>query len=173
MRAWRGPRWVRVLLGVWLSLVLSDAGLIHACQSRSEADGTPAPAMAAVAVAAQASHEAHHGHHGAHDPAAPDGRGGARGEDVAGESAAKAAPQATAPGHDDHDGHDGHGTRDCSCLGHCCPPVPLAMAVSADIAFTRVVLATAVRPGRPAHAVRAAWADYVLPFGTAPPARVV
>jgi hypothetical protein len=129
--------------------------------------------MAAVAVAAQASHEAHHGHHGAHDPAAPDGRGGARGEDVAGESAAKAAPQATAPGHDDHDGHDGHGTRDCSCLGHCCPPVPLAMAVSADIAFTRVVLATAVRPGRPAHAVRAAWADYVLPFGTAPPARVV
>ena len=38
MRAWRGPRWVRVLMGVWLSLVLSDAGLIHACQPR-EAEG--------------------------------------------------------------------------------------------------------------------------------------
>ena len=170
MRAWRGPRWVRVLMGVWLSLVLSDAGLIHACQPREAEGGAPAPAMAAAAAAPaslMASHEGHHGHHGAQGSAAPDD-GGPRGVDHAGPASHASGPDT--PG---HDGHDGHGTRDCNCLGHCCPPVPLAMAVSADIAFTRVVLATAVRPGRPAHAVRAAWADYVLPFGTAPPARVV
>jgi hypothetical protein len=160
-----------VLLGVWLSLVLSDAGLIHACQPREGERGAPAPAMEAGVAAApaglMASHEGHHGHHGAHGPAAPD-VGGTRVGDHAGLAAPDTGPDA--PG---HDGHDDHGTRDCSCLGHCCPPVPLAMAVSADIAFTRVVLATTVRPGRPAHAVQAAWADYVLPFGTAPPARVV
>jgi hypothetical protein len=42
----------------------------------------------------------------------------------------------------------------------------------ADITLAHVVETATLPPGRPAHAVRAAWADYILPFGTAPPAGV-
>ena len=151
MRAWRGPRWVRVVVGVWLSLLLSDGGLIHACQP----DATDAPVVATgPSPVAPGDHGAavDHGHHGS--PTDHSGH--------------VAQPSST----DTPAEHDGHGTRDCSCLGHCCAPIPPVLGTAADITFTHVVETASLSPGRPAHAVRAAWADYVLPFGTAPPAGV-
>lgn len=57
-------RWLALVLACWLSLVQSDAGLFHACNSGAAPQST-------AAVAAPADHDAH-AHHGVAAPAHQD-----------------------------------------------------------------------------------------------------
>ena len=153
MRTSPVQRWLALVLACWLSLVQSDAGVFHACNSGS------AP-QAAVAVATPANHAAHSAHdahaaHGHQDGVAP----------------AATTPQVSDSDSSEHpDSHGSHhGDTECHCLGHCCPVAPTEMPVAHDFALATVRRVDVVQPGRAQHAFMASWVDFVLPFATAPP----
>lgn len=144
-------RWLALFMGVWLSLVQSDAGLFHACATGNAAvaaqvatDGAPGAHAAHEGDGATVSHASHTPHH-----------------------AATPAQAATAPEHPAHQHPTGDG--ECHCVGHCCPVSVPALAATDAFVVSAMVRITTTQPGRAAHAVVAQWADYVLPFATAPP----
>jgi hypothetical protein len=149
-------RFLALFMGVWLSLVQSDAGLFHSCSTGNAAiDAAIAPSASHSAEPRSADapaadpHAGHSPHHVASAPDAPVSR--------ASESA---------PAQHDHSSGD----NECHCIGHCCvTTVPALRAPDTFALVTEVRIAT-VQPGRASHAVVAEWADYVLPFATAPPA---
>lgn len=57
----------------------------------------------------------------------------------------------------------------CTCLGHCCGSPSVLPPASAEAWAVHTDAAPAPAPGRPHHEYVAAWADFVLPFSTAPP----
>ncbi len=149
MRKSRFTRWVALFMGAWLSLVQSDAGVFHACNT-GIGDAPTAPRVAAThddASAAHAAHLSHEATHTATHTASPE-----------------AAPDAAPPSHD-----HGSGDGECHCIGHCCPVSLLAIDPPEAFALEAVIRLTVVPPGRPSHAVVAERADHVLPFSTAPP----
>jgi hypothetical protein len=153
-------RFLALFMGAWLSLVQSDAGLFHACST-----GNAAVAAMDAALAHSASHAAEprgadapaadlHADHSAHHAAAPE--------------AAPDVGHGTSHAPTQHDHRSGD--NECHCIGHCCvTTVPALRAPDTFALVTEVRIAT-VQPGRASHAVVAEWADYVLPFATAPPA---
>ncbi len=145
MRKSRTTRFLALFMGVWLSLVQSDAGLFHAC-------GSGNPAVAALAAPATA--------HGA-------GYGSTAAGDAHAGHANHAA--ALAAGTSDSSHHHPSGDGECHCIGHCCVATPPALRAPDTYALVVLVRRTTVQPGRAAQAVVAEWADYVLPFSTAPP----
>lgn len=152
-------RFLALFMGVWLSLVQSDAGLFHACST-----GNAAVAATDAALAQSASHAAeprsaeahaadpHAGHAAHHMAAAPD--------------SPVASANESAPAQHDHNS----GENECHCIGHCCVTTVPALRAPDTFALVKVVHIAAVLPGRASHAVVAEWAAYVLPFATAPPA---
>ncbi|MFY7923844.1 MAG: hypothetical protein ACOVSI_15680 [Gemmatimonas sp.] len=144
MRKSRIARLLALVMGIWLSLVQSDAGLFHAC---STGNGAVAAYEAGVAATTPPSHGAHaeHAQHQAHE-AAPD----------------------SSPAH-----QHGTGDAECHCIGHCCVSTVPALRAPDTFALVSVVRVDAVQPGRASHAVVAEWADFVLPFATAPPVVIV
>ena len=151
MRTSPVQRWLAIVLACWLSLVQSDAGLFHACNSGA----APQSTAAAIAPADQnAKHDAHaaHAHHGTPTPSAT----------------AQQVADADAPvPQDSHGSH--HGDTECHCLGHCCPVAPTQLPLAHDFVLATVRQLDAVQPGRAQHAFMASWVDFVLPFATAPP----
>ncbi|WP_396204993.1 hypothetical protein [Gemmatimonas sp.] len=146
MRKSRIARLLALVMGVWLSLVQSDAGLFHACAT---GNGAVAAYEAGVAATTPPSHGAHAEHADHHAPAAA------------------AAPD-TSPAH-----QHGTGDAECHCIGHCCVPTVPALRAPDTFALVSVLRVDAVQPGRASHAVVAEWADFVLPFATAPPVVIV
>ncbi len=152
-------RFLALSMSAWLPLVQSDAGLFHACSTgnaamaamdaafapsaRYAADPRPADAPAA------APHDGHSAHHATSASDLP--------VSSAGESA---------PAHHDHNS----GEDECHCIGHCCVTTVPALRAPDTFALATVLRIATVQPGRASHAVVAEWADYVLPFATAPPA---
>jgi hypothetical protein len=139
-------RVLALFMGVWLSLVQSDAGLFHACSTGNAA-------IAALEVGAAASTDApkagdEHEGHGAH----------------ASHEAGTAVE--SAPAQHDHNSGDNQ----CHCIGHCCVTTLPALRAPDTSALATVVRIATVQPGRASHEAVAEWADYVLPFATAPPA---
>ena len=63
-----------------------------------------------------------------------------------------------------------HAGAACTCLGACSGATPQTPPPPPALVLDSAVAAAAVVPGRPAHEYVAAWADFVLPFSTAPPA---
>ena len=147
MRKSRIARLLALVMGVWLSLVQSDAGLFHACSTGNGA-------VAAYEAGAEASTPPAHGAHGEH--AEP------------GNHQAPAAATDTSPTH-----QHGTGDAECHCIGHCCVSTVPALRAPDTFALVSVVRVDAVQPGRASHAVVAEWADFVLPFATAPPVVIV
>lgn len=80
--------------------------------------------------------------------------------------AGHAAPSADRQAGDHRPADDAHV---CTCLGDCSGTV-VASVPTATTAPVVPVRLTAVTLGRPQHEFVAAWADFVLPFATAPPA---
>ncbi|WP_434480372.1 hypothetical protein [Gemmatimonas sp.] len=147
MRKSRTARLLALVMGVWLSLVQSDAGLFHAC---STGNGAVAAYEASDVASTPPSHGAHgeHAEHGNHQ--------------------APAAAADTSPTH-----QHGTGDAECHCIGHCCVSTVPALRAPDTFALVSVVHVDAVQPGRASHAVVAEWADFVLPFATAPPVVIV
>ena len=126
-------RFLALFMGAWLSLVQSDAGLFHACDTgRQHAPVLQTPADG------HAHHEASHG-------------------------------ASQSPAQHDHNSGD----NECHCIGHCCVTTLPALRAPDTFALVGEVRITTVQPGRVLHEVVAEWADYVLPFATAPPAVIV
>jgi hypothetical protein len=139
-------RVLALFMGVWLSLVQSDAGLFHACSTGNAAVAALAAAAVPTTDAPQTA-DAHKGH-GAH----------------ASHEAGTAVE--SAPAQHDHNSGD----NECHCIGHCCVTTLPALRAPDTSALATVVRIATVQPGRASHEVVAEWADYVLPFATAPPA---
>lgn len=137
-------RWLALVLACWLSLVQSDAGLFHACNSGAAPQST-------ATVVAPADHDAH-AHHGA----------------PARSATAEPVADGAAPAHQDSHGSH-HGDTECHCLGHCCPVAPTQVPMAHDFVLAAVRQVDVVQPGRAQHAFMASWVDFVLPFATAPP----
>ncbi|MBL0940585.1 MAG: hypothetical protein IBJ03_16940 [Gemmatimonadaceae bacterium] len=133
-------RWLALGLAFWLSLVQSDAGVFHACESAK----LPETTSAVVTNAADAHSHSHHEN------------------EAATQVVEKSADQST-----DH--HQQHGDGECHCLGHCCPFSAPDLPDADIFALTNIRRLSTTQPGRAAHAVMASWVDFVLPFSTAPP----
>lgn len=145
-------RFLALFMGVWLSLVQSDAGLFHACSTGNAAMAAMASTQGATAsTGALSEHAAHADHAGHHDAATTS----------AGSAATDSAPT-------QH--HHNSGDNECHCIGHCCVTTLPALRAPDTFALVGEVRITTVQPGRVLHEVVAEWADYVLPFATAPPA---
>jgi hypothetical protein len=139
-------RLLALFMGVWLSLVQSDAGLFHACSTGNAAIAAHEAGAVASMDAPQAGDE-----HAGHDAHASHEAG----------TAAESAPA-------QH--HHSSGDNECHCIGHCCVTTVPALRSPDTSALATVVRIATVQPGRVSHDVVAEWADYVLPFATAPPA---
>ena len=151
MRKSRTARFLALFMGVWLSLVQSDAGLFHACATGNRAvaafdgaDAVAAPAIGGDHLGHATGHAAGHVQHTGH--------------------VAETSADAPESSH-----HHPSGDGECHCIGHCCAATPPALRAPDTFALVALVRTTAMQPGRTAHAVVAEWADYVLPFATAPP----
>lgn len=92
-----------------------------------------------------------------------------------------ATADALQPAHVSHGAASDHGlspvapeppasSHDCTCLGHCCSAGPIGVPGSA-VALTIVIAEARSDSSRPRKDHVAAWADFVLPFATAPPPR--
>jgi hypothetical protein len=149
MRKSRTARFLALFMGVWLSLVQSDAGLFHACATGNGA--VAAFEQAEVSSAPGDDHTHHATGHGT-------------GHDVHVGAVAVTADDAPDSSH-----HHPSGDGECHCIGHCCVATPPALRAPDTYALVVLVRRTTVQPGRAAQAVVAEWADYVLPFSTAPP----
>lgn len=139
-------RVLALFMGVWLSLVQSDAGLFHACSTGNAVVAALAAAAVPTTDAPQTA-DAHEGH-------------GAHASNEAGTAVE------SAPAQHDHNSGD----NECHCIGHCCVTTLPALRAPDTSALATVVRIATVQPGRASHEVVAEWADYVLPFATAPPA---
>lgn len=151
MRLSRLRRLAALLLVGWVPLVANGGQLAHGCEAGTHVAGTRvAGTQMADAVASAGEAHAAHAAHVAHAQQAAHA-----------ELPASATDGPTAP--------PGHHAADCRCVGACCPSAVAALAAPSLHALPTVRLLTATAPGRPAHAVVAAWVDFVLPFATAPP----
>jgi hypothetical protein len=130
------------ILSVWLTLVVGEPGIVHACRMHGDAKGVPA---ATAPVHDLASTDAQHGGHQGH---------------AALEHSAATTPESTQPAHDHHD---------CTCIGCCAggpstAVVPGAPSVQVPTATVEVAVVDAPmgmlpRPG-PRHS---------RPYPTGPP----
>ncbi|HEY0929425.1 MAG TPA: hypothetical protein VGE27_05855 [Gemmatimonas sp.] len=137
-------RWLALFMGVWLSLVQSDAGLFHACSAGNSAIAAHEAALASAHANPSADAPMDHAAHG--------------------------APATTAPAshHGSHSGQEG-GDQECHCIGHCCATVVPTLDATEAFPIASVVRIATTQPGRAGHEVMASWVDFVLPFPTAPP----
>ena len=145
MRHSLATRVFMAVMGIWLSLVLSDSGLLHACSTGQANDPRSDRAVVASGAVDHAS-----GHHGGHDMPHP----------------APAPVQHSDP-QPDHPAH--HGPADCQCIGHCGTTDRTTLPHLVDFALTVASTRSTQPAGRPSYEVIAAWVDFVLPISTAPP----
>jgi hypothetical protein len=171
MRLSRLRRLAAVLLVGWAPLVANGGQLAHGCGAGAHTDGAaaiggdwqPAGAMhadhaAQTVHAGHTVHTVHTAHTGETEPSGHDAH------TAHAEFTGHAADQSDRPTRPSD-----HHAADCSCVGACCPSAAAALATPSPYVLPTVCLRTVTPPGRPAHAVVAAWVDFVLPFATAPP----
>jgi hypothetical protein len=145
MRHSLATRAFMAVMGIWLSLVLSDSGLLHACSTGQANDPRSERAVVATGAVDHAS-----GHHGGHDTTHP-----------------APTPHQAPDQQPDHPAH--HGPADCNCIGHCGTTDLTTLPHLVDFALAVASTRSAQPSGRPSYEVVAAWVDFVLPFSTAPP----
>jgi hypothetical protein len=149
MRLSMARRALASLLMCWLPLAGPEGRLVHGCGSGDHAMAT-------------GRHDAEHAHHA-------DLTGHAHHADLTDpvHHANETGPAHQAPEPPSHDP-----ASSCDCVGTCCPATPLAPRSPATLNLATIRVVDSAVPGRPAHAVVAAWVDFVLPFATAPPVAV-
>jgi hypothetical protein len=139
MRFSRRTRVIALLMGAWLSLVQSDAGIFHACATGM------VQASSSTAAASQATTlEDAHAHHGTVVHVA-------------------AATSDHAPSH--HPNGDG----ECHCIGQCCTVTLPALPRVTVFEFPLGTTPSDAPRFDAAQAVVLARVDIQLPYSTAPP----
>jgi hypothetical protein len=145
MRRHWSHRLSAVFFAVWFGIVGLEPGALGTCRMHQSATGAMAAAMAAGG---------HHAGHAGHAAMAAHAGASSHGDDAS-NSPAKS------PTDGDHAAHH------CSCPGCCCSVAALAVPVVAshDVFVGEIATTHAL----PAVVARKTWADFVLPFATAPP----
>lgn len=155
-RAWH--RILATLMALWLVVNTTEPALLHACPMHGGA--MHGGAMHGGALHADSAAAGGGSHAPPSDVRAEPAGGTSTARDPGAPTAAVDAPA--------QDAHHPPGTA-CTCLGDCSGGTAMPLAGEPPTVLAAALLGAPIPPGRPEHEYVAAWVDFVLPFGTAPP----